>query len=152
MVDEIVSTKICIRCNLVKPKTDFHKNPNHGDGFYSMCKQCKRKYRISPEYKKRESELEKTNRYKSRTVVMGHRDRSSLPRCCHTLTYIEWESILETQQYRCAICGCSDKKLEHDCIIPISKGGALTFENTQALCNVCNSKKGSKLLSATTPN
>ena len=142
MDNESIETKLCLRCNTIKPKSDFHKNPKKGDGFYSMCKSCKRNYRISPEYKKRERELEKTFRYKSRTAMFKHRDRSILPREAHTLNYIEWALILESQHNACAICGCTDKVLERDCIIPLSKGGTLSMENVQALCQVCNGKKG----------
>lgn len=158
------NTKICRTCGIKKQKTEFNKDACKKDGYYTMCKSCKRNYRISPEYKLREKELEKTFSYKERqrrfySTLKGksysslecHRDNSFLPRSSHTLKHLEWISILELQQHACAICGSKDKSLERDCIIPLSKGGALTFSNTQALCKSCNSRKGAKLLSVITP-
>lgn len=65
-----------------------------------------------------------------------------------TLTLLQWEKILKSQNNRCAICGkrfCKSRKPEKDHIIPLSKGGGLTFENVQALCKHCNISKNAKL-------
>lgn len=43
-------------------------------------------------------------------------------------------------------CYCSSKEnLEFDHIIPISKGGATTFQNLQLLCKACNIRKSNKI-------
>lgn len=45
----------------------------------------------------------------------------------------------------CAYCGIKDKvKMTVDHVIPKSKGGANTFENTVASCKKCNNKKGDR--------
>jgi len=65
-----------------------------------------------------------------------------------TLTLLQWEKILETQGNKCAICGkrfCKSRPPTKDHIVPLSKGGGLTFENVQALCHSCNSSKNAKL-------
>jgi hypothetical protein len=44
----------------------------------------------------------------------------------------------------CVKCG-SNKNLEFDHIIPVSKGGANTYRNIQLLCEKCNRKKSNKI-------
>ena len=66
----------------------------------------------------------------------------------NTLTAGEWGLILELQAGRCAICGRlfdDDLRPTRDHIVPVSKGGGLTFGNVQALCQSCNSSKYNKL-------
>lgn len=37
-------TKTCVRCNLIRPITDFHIKRSNVDGYDGRCKDCKRKY------------------------------------------------------------------------------------------------------------
>lgn len=63
------------------------------------------------------------------------------------LTLDQWVSILVSQENKCNICGRTfDDRLrpEKDHIIPISKGGGLTYNNVQALCKSCNSSKSNR--------
>lgn len=46
---------------------------------------------------------------------------------------------------RCVKCG-SQKKIEYDHIIPVSKGGSNTARNIQILCEECNRSKGDSLV------
>lgn len=61
-------------------------------------------------------------------------------------TKSEWEILKEKQEFRCNICGLQEPeiKLTADHIIAIFNGGSNFIENIQALCGVCNSKKGTK--------
>lgn len=65
-----------------------------------------------------------------------------------TLTLEQWNKILIMQNGKCANCGrlfsCKNPPTK-DHIIPLAKGGGLTFENTQALCKSCNCKKNDKI-------
>ena len=45
---------------------------------------------------------------------------------------------------KCCNCG-SKENLEFDHIIPVSKGGATTFQNLQLLCKPCNIRKSNKI-------
>ena len=45
---------------------------------------------------------------------------------------------------KCCFCG-SRENLEFDHIIPVTKGGATTFQNLQLLCKTCNIKKFNKI-------
>lgn len=131
----------------------------------SICIKCKREYRISPFYKAREKELEKTPQYKMRKKRYYETDKGKFCKSLehhvyktkgtpeelrHDLTFVEWECIVINQGNRCAICGCMFTELikpERDCIIPLVKGGFLTFDNTQALCDHCNSVKHTSMYS-----
>ena len=77
-----------------------------------------------------------------------HKRRSLLKQTSCTLTLLQWEKILDTQGNKCAICGkrfCKSRPPTKDHIVPLSKGGGLTFENVQALCHSCNSSKNASL-------
>jgi hypothetical protein len=65
-----------------------------------------------------------------------------------SLTLEQWNKIIVMQNNQCAMCRkdfSSTRKPTKDHIIPLTKGGGLTFENTQALCKSCNSKKNDKI-------
>ncbi|ARU06160.1 hypothetical protein CCO03_17080 [Comamonas serinivorans] len=51
--------------------------------------------------------------------------------------------VFERDAYRCKSCG-GYEDLCCDHIVPESKGGPTTFENLQAMCRSCNSKKGAR--------
>lgn len=77
-----------------------------------------------------------------------HRRRDRSKQTESTLTNEQWEIILKNQKHRCAMCGkrfCKSRPPTRDHIIPVSKGGGLTFENVQALCASCNSIKHANL-------
>lgn len=71
-------------------------------------------------------------------------------------TWKHWEELKARYQYRCAICGISERelkekwpdgkfaKLTEDHIIPISKHGTDYINNIQPLCVNCNAKKKDK--------
>jgi len=66
----------------------------------------------------------------------------------NTLTAEQFKKIIQLQNNRCIECNkpfTSKRKPTRDHIIPLSKGGGLTFENTQALCRECNSRKRDKM-------
>jgi hypothetical protein len=51
--------------------------------------------------------------------------------------------VFERDNFTCKYCG-SRENLSVDHIIPESKGGLLTMENTQTLCKTCNLRKGNR--------
>lgn len=53
------------------------------------------------------------------------------------------KSIHNRDNYTCQYCG-STKNLSVDHILPVSRGGLSTWENTVTACQPCNSKKGNK--------
>lgn len=65
----------------------------------------------------------------------------------HTTPAFTRRNVFLRDGYRCQYCGnlfrTQDLSLDH--VIPRSKGGRLTWENTVTCCKKCNGKKGSLL-------
>jgi 5-methylcytosine-specific restriction endonuclease McrA len=53
-------------------------------------------------------------------------------------------NVLIRDGFQCAYCGEVSKNLTIDHIVPKSRGGKSTFENTVACCKPCNARKGNK--------
>jgi len=53
------------------------------------------------------------------------------------------KNIHARDDYTCQYCGVK-KQLSVDHIVPVSKGGKSTWENTITACQKCNSKKGNR--------
>ena len=73
-----------------------------------------------------------------------HKRRSRITATPCTLTHAQWRKIVASQENECNMCGrkfTKDLPPTKDHILPLTKGYGLTFENTQALCKPCNSKK-----------
>ena len=97
---------------------------------------------------KQQREYDQTPDGKLNMNRKNHRRRMRSKQTEATLTAPQWQKILEMQRTRCNLCGRRfTKKLPPttDHIIPLSKGGGLTFENAQALCRSCNSRKNCHL-------
>ena len=56
-------------------------------------------------------------------------------------------AILERDDFCCQYCGChlNYNSVTIDHVLPRSRGGLTTFENTVAACFPCNNKKGNRL-------
>lgn len=95
-----------------------------------------------------QSGYQKTPQGKANNIRGAHKRRDHLRRTPCTLTFEQWQKILKYQKNKCV--GCNKKFTKRrpptrDHIIPISKGGGLTYENVQALCLSCNSRKRDKI-------
>jgi 5-methylcytosine-specific restriction endonuclease McrA len=100
--------------------------------------------------KVREKDVKYCNTPKGRANIArkSHRRRKSISAVENTLTAAQWDKILKNQNGCCAICKrefSSRLKPTRDHIIPLKEGGGLTYENVQALCKSCNSRKGDKI-------
>jgi len=60
---------------------------------------------------------------------------------------IPWtkKNVWLRDNYTCGYCGKKSENMTVDHVIPKTKGGQNTFENTVTACKECNSKKGDKL-------
>lgn len=160
MSDEKPEIKFCRKCQRDLAVSNFHKDKTQTDGLCWICINCKKEYRNQPANKQREKALEAKPSYRERKRRYQTSDRGKHQESFHrhskrsmvdcTLSLIEWSCILILQNNRCAICmepfGDVIQPTK-DCIVPISSGGSLTFDNTQALCRHCNAVKHTRLYS-----
>lgn len=58
----------------------------------------------------------------------------------HDLSVAEW-SALQAAWGGCAYCGATDKPLQRDCVLALSRGGRYTLENIAPACASCNASK-----------
>lgn len=124
-----------------------HKNKRNA----YMKNYMKKMLTLHPEIYKKNLELQKAYRKTLNGKMTEARSKAKRKnsKSLVTLTTEDWNKILEIQKYRCAICKrrfSETLKPTRDHIIPLSKGGGLTFGNIMALCASCNSKKSTKLV------
>ena len=58
----------------------------------------------------------------------------------HDLTPEEW-AALTAAWGGCAYCGATDRPLQRDCVLAISRGGRYTLANIAPACGSCNASK-----------
>lgn len=85
----------------------------------------------------------KTNLYDFVAAVACHSRRARLYGVVDSLTLEDWGEILSQTDWKCAMCG-SDREIEIEHMIPLSRGGGNTKDNVCVLCADCNGRKGSK--------
>jgi hypothetical protein len=114
--------KQCSTCKELKFFKDFSKNKGRPDGHHPQCRECRSKYKPSPEsLKKNRERLRKWNRFKT-----------------SGFTQEDFDNKLKEQDYKCAICGTSDSGVmdfhaDHD---------HKTGEKRGVLCHKCNTGLG----------
>ncbi|CAN7362413.1 HNH endonuclease [Paenibacillus sp. LjRoot56] len=79
--------------------------------------------------------------------VYGHK-RRSLKRnsMVNDFTAKDWSKSLNHFNNECAYCGCTDKQIHQEHVVPISRGGSNTITNIIPACETCNTSKGSTLI------
>lgn len=56
----------------------------------------------------------------------------------------EWQAILASHGNACAYCQTSDRKLEMDHVVALSRGGQHVASNIVPACKPCNARKGNR--------
>ena len=58
----------------------------------------------------------------------------------HDLTAEQW-MVLQAIWGGCAYCGATERALQRDCVLAISRGGRYTLDNVVPACGSCNASK-----------
>jgi 5-methylcytosine-specific restriction endonuclease McrA len=58
----------------------------------------------------------------------------------HDLSHEQW-TALKKAWGGCAYCGVTDKPLQRDCVLALSRGGRYTLDNIVPACTSCNTSK-----------
>ena len=58
----------------------------------------------------------------------------------HDLSDAQWVA-LRAAWGGCAYCGATDKPLQRDCVLALSRGGRYTLDNIAPACGSCNASK-----------
>lgn len=155
----------CPRCKKIKPLEAFKKAKENRCGRSHWCKECQaidvmkhlqtdrgkklskkrlKKYRKTDTCKKARVRYKKGSIGKAAKARYAHQRRVRVNNSINDLTANDWDDILKNQQNKCNICNRefnANLQPQRDHIKPVSKGGAFTKSNIQALCINCNSSK-----------
>ena len=112
------SEKRCSRCKRVKVSTDFTMSRSTVDGLDSCCSDCKIALNAARQRKATRSSLKAANMW-----------------AVHRLKFEQYQAILESQNYLCALCGNSMRMpaIDHD-----HQTGAIRG----IICSWCNGMLG----------
>lgn len=118
----------------------------------TKCKGCGALF--TPEYGNKKRMFCSTKCLKSHGLRVGKSVRRARIRGASAMDRIDPLKVFERDGWKCKLCGTPTPLIirgfglpnspELDHIVPVSKGGAHTYANTQCLCRACNQAKGNK--------
>lgn len=76
----------------------------------------------------------------SRRARAARRRTRRVKAVVNDLTDAQWVAIRDAWG-GCAYCGVTDKPMQRDCVMAISRGGRYTMENVVPACAACNASK-----------
>ncbi|MEO7269341.1 MAG: HNH endonuclease [Knoellia sp.] len=77
---------------------------------------------------------------RSRRAVAARRRKRRMDAVEHDLSDDQW-AALQAAWGGCAYCGATDRPLQRDCVLPLSRGGRYTLDNIAPACGPCNASK-----------
>lgn len=77
---------------------------------------------------------------RTRRARAARKRRRRLDAVSHDLSAAEW-AALKAAWGGCAYCGATDRPLQRDCVMAISRGGRYTLDNVVPACGPCNAGK-----------
>jgi 5-methylcytosine-specific restriction endonuclease McrA len=77
---------------------------------------------------------------RSRRARSVRKRKQRMGRVEHDLTDDQW-SALQDAWGGCAYCGVTDRPLQRDCVLALSRGGRYTLLNIVPACGPCNASK-----------
>jgi hypothetical protein len=117
--------KVCIKCNLEKPKTEFYKDKRSKDGLKSRCGSCCK-------------EATKNWRKRNTQHLKEFDKKANLKK--YNISQDEWDNLFVRQNGKCAICYTAS---------PGGKHGTFHIDHDHTtgavrglLCSTCNTGIG----------
>lgn len=77
---------------------------------------------------------------RSRRARAARRRQRRVKAVLNDLSPEQWEA-LKAAWNGCAYCGATDRPLQRDCVMAISRGGRYTVDNVVPACASCNTSK-----------
>jgi 5-methylcytosine-specific restriction endonuclease McrA len=77
---------------------------------------------------------------RSRKARAARRRKRRMDRVEHDLSDEQW-TALKAAWGGCAYCGATDRSLQRDCVLALSRGGRYTLDNIVPACRSCNTSK-----------
>jgi 5-methylcytosine-specific restriction endonuclease McrA len=77
---------------------------------------------------------------RSRRATIARRRKRRMAAVEHDLSAEQWAALQEAWG-GCAYCGATDRALQRDCVLAISRGGRYTLDNIAPACGPCNASK-----------
>lgn len=161
------STKTCTRCQTEKPRSLFYRDKRRKDGLYSWCKECfkahcrsaydpekdrARRHRWVEERGGSEKTRARVNAWRAENAErFALLNRENARRRRSTDGPVDYAAVLDRDGMVCHICDDeipSMDVLHFDHVIPLSRGGAHSYDNIKPSHASCNLRKGSKTLPA----
>jgi hypothetical protein len=144
----IYETKICNRCKLEKPLSEFHKDKSKKDGYGTLCKDCKNKanslysmtdkgiarlkrYRQTEKYKE-------ANRNRSNSLSGKYNSYKRNAKRRNIEFNLTKEQFTQYWQLPCSYCGSKVKRVGLD---RINNNKGYDLDNVVPCCATCNYMK-----------
>jgi 5-methylcytosine-specific restriction endonuclease McrA len=89
---------------------------------------------------------ENTEKVKVAKVNNRRRRRAAKNASKGHFTVEEFDALCAAYGYACLSCGATDRVLEADHVVPLTKGGSDEISNIQPLCGECNRRKSTALI------
>ena len=134
------SSKLCTKCKIDKPLSEFYEHKSKRSGYHSNCKQCALEYRRS--YRKSNPE-----RVKAYWTSGAEAARASRLRRTFGITIAQYDELLDKQGGVCAICGKTPEEnkralaVDHDHKTGEIYGLLCTFDNHRFVGRQRNSER-----------
>ena len=77
---------------------------------------------------------------RTRKSRAARRRKRRMERVDHDLSDDQW-TALKLAWGGCAYCGATEKPLQRDCVLAVSRGGRYTLDNVAPACRSCNTSK-----------
>jgi len=77
---------------------------------------------------------------RSRRARAARKRKRRMDLADNDLTAAEWAALKESWN-GCAYCGATNRPLQKDCVMAISRGGRYTIDNVVPACASCNTSK-----------